>query len=195
MKTRWVVLKTPWWQCVAAGVPFLVDWAAGERWAIFRPEDYKGPEPGERDVVVAPHKAPRLAPVFESFGREDRIVLYETENLLGAPSWRAHSETLRSLAPSCRWWNYSARNALVYGDTPRPLRRLLSAPRPSQYRGREWGGPDVLFVGSMNQRRAVVLDQLAREPGVKVHVAPLGTFGRELAYLESYSRILLNIHY
>ena len=124
MNTRWVVLATPWWQCIAAALPFLMD--QGDRYTVIDPEAYTGPEPFGRDIVMAPHRAPRLAPVFDSFG--DRVTLYETENLLGAAAWRAHSEAIRKTAPRCPWLNYSAANAQVFGDTPRPLRRLLSGP-------------------------------------------------------------------
>jgi hypothetical protein len=119
--------------------------------------------------------------------------LYETENLLGAEAWRGHSAALRAMCPAVPWFNYSAVNAKVFGDTPRPLRRLLSGPLGPP-RPRASGGPDVLFVGSMNDRRARLLHRLAGA-GVYVH-APRGpVLGSDLAYLEGASRLVLNIHY
>jgi hypothetical protein len=163
----------------------------GDRFTVIDPEAYTGPEPFGRDVVIAPHRAPRLAPVFQCFA--DRVTLYETENLLGAEAWRAHSEALRRMCPDVPWMNYSARNAQVFGDTPRPLRRLLSGPLKPP-RPRATGGPDVLFVGSMNDRRARLLYALAGA-GVYVHAPKGPTFGSDLAYLEGASRLFLNIHY
>ena len=189
MTTRWVVLKTPWHECIQAAIPFLMD--PGDRFTAIDPEAYTGPEPFGRDVVIAPHRAPRLAPVFQCFA--DRVTLYETENLLAASAWRAHSETLRRMCPGVPWLNYSARNAQVFGDTPRPLRRLLSGPCEPP-RPRATGGPDVLFVGSMNARRARVLYQLTAA-GYRVHTPAQPTFGADLAYLEGASRLVLNIHY
>jgi hypothetical protein len=187
--TRWVVLKTPWWQCIAAAVPFLMD--QGDRFSLVDPVEYLGPAPFERDVVIGPHRAPMLARVFEQFA--DRVTLYETENLLGSEAWRAKSADLRRRAPSVPWLNYSAANAKVFGDTPRPLRRLLSGPcKPP--RPQATGGPDVLFVGSMNDRRARVLYQLTAA-GYHVHAPAQPTFGSDLAYLEGASRLVLNMHY
>jgi hypothetical protein len=189
MQTRWVILSTPWWPCIAAALPFLMD--QGDRYTVIDPEAYTGPEPFGRDVVMAPHRAPRLAPVFDSFG--DRVTLYETENLLGAEAWRRHSEAIRKTAPRCPWLNYSEANARVFGDTPRPLRRLLSGPcKPP--RPRASGGPDVLFVGSMNDRRARLLYQLTAA-GYHVHAPAQPTFGADLAYLEGASRLVLTMHY
>lgn len=190
--TRWIVLKTPWWECIAAAIPFLVDWHKAEVFQLIEPANYVAPGPFERHVILAPHRAPELAPLFEQHA--DRVVLYETENLLGAPDWRARSAAIRQAAPSVKWLNYSRANSAVFGDTFHPLRRLLSAPAPGRYRDPAWGGPDVLFVGSMNGRRAAVLDKL-RDAGVRVLVPDRPVFGAELAYLESYSRLLLNIHY
>lgn len=189
MNTRWVVLQMPWWQCIAAAVPFLM--RPGDRYALIAPADYRGPRPDEIDVVMAPHRAPQLAGTFERHA--DRILLYETENLLGAPGWRRRSEALRRACPGVAWLNYSAVNARVFGDEPWPLRRLLSP-----VRARPWptasGGPDVLFVGSPSARRTRVLAQL-RVEGLKV-CAPTGpVFGSDLAYLEAASRLVLNIHY
>ena len=189
MQTRWVILSTPWWECIQAAIPFLMD--PGDRFTVIDPEAYTGPEPFGRDVVIAPHRAPRLAPVFQSFA--DRVTLYETENLLAASAWRAHSETLRRMCPDVPWMNYSARNAQVFGDAPRPLRRLLSVPCEPP-RPRATGAPDVLFVGSLNDRRARLLHQLCAA-GYHVHVPAQPTFGSELAYLEGASRLVLNIHY
>lgn len=189
MKTRWVVLDCPWWQGKASAIPFLMD--QGDSFEVVRPDEYLGPLLHERDVVVGPHRAPMLAEVFEKHA--ERVTLYETENLLGSASWRARSADIRNRCPSVPWLNYSARNAEVFGDTPRPLRRLpegqYESPRPSA-----GGGADVLFVGSMNSRRAWILSALAAA-GYSVHVPAKPVFGEDLASLETSSRLVLNIHY
>lgn len=187
--TRWVVLRTDWFQCIEAAVPFLM--RPGDSVRLVEPTFYTGPEHGTRDVVMAPHRAPELAPVFERHAAD--VVLYETENLLGAPGWRARSEALRRQCPSVRWWNYSRINAQVFGDVWKPLQQRgfawppgLTAPRRD--------GPDVLFVGSLNTRRLRVLREL-EGAGLRVFWPNQPTFGRRLAELERSARLVLNVHY
>lgn len=189
MNTRWVVLATPWYECIAAAMPFLVP---GRRasWTYIDPEVYAGPEPGDQDVVMAPHRAPQLAPVFAAF--PDRITLYETENVLDPASpWVAPSTRLRLACPANPWLNYSAANASMFGDGVHPLRKIHHLPARDDRTPRPI---DVLFVGSLNHRRALILAQLAGA-GVKVHVPPGPVFGAELAKLEGQAKLLLNVHY
>jgi hypothetical protein len=187
MKTRWVVLTTQWYECIAAAMPFLVP---GQSWTYIDPAAYAGPNEGEQDVVMAPHRAPQLAPVFAAF--PDRITLYETENMLDPASpWVAPSTRLRLACPENRWLNYSRANASMFGDGVHPLRKIHHLPARDN---REPRPIDVLFVGSLNHRRATVLAKLARA-GAKVHAPAGAVFGAELARLEARSKIMLNVHY
>jgi hypothetical protein len=187
MKTRWVVFRTPWWQCLAAALPFLVE--PGDCFTVQDPTGYLGPLPFERDVILNPHRCHALGRVFDADA--DRIVLYETENMLDpACPWRRASEALRWACPRNTWWNYSAANARPHGDEVRPLRKVHDlAPRPRFPRP-----IDVLFVGSMNQRRADLLERL-RRLGVKCYWPRGAVFGTDLASLEACSKLLLNVHY
>lgn len=186
MNTRWVVFRTPWWQCLAAGLPFLV--GKDESFTVQDPKDYLGPFPFSRDVILNPHRCHALARVFAA--DPDRVVLYETENMLDpACPWRGASEALRVMCPKNAWWNYSAANARPHGDTVRPLRRLYGIDRAEAERP-----IDVLFVGSVNERRAAILNRLQAH-GVKVHIPRGAVFGADLAELESCSKLLLNVHF
>ena len=179
------MLQTPWWECIAAGLPFLLE--PGDTWAIQPPEDYR---PGAtRDVVLNPLRSRDLWPVFADCA--DRVIMYETENMLDrACWWRGVSRELRSLCPALRWWNYSAANARVHGDHVRPLRQIHAFPeRPARQRP-----IDVLFVGSINGRRSDLLSRL-RAAGVAVHCPTVPVFGAALALLESSARLLLNVHH
>jgi hypothetical protein len=193
--TRWVVLKTPWWECLAAGVPFLMD--RGDSFSVVEPAEYLPPLPFEHDVIMNPHRAPDLPNGLgdELIGKwrayPERVRLFETENLLAAHDWRARSARLREQLPRTRWLNYSSANASIFGDEYKPFRRLLSEPKK---RLRISGGPDVVFVGSMNERRALILDEL-RARGLDVVVPPFGTFGADLSYHEQAAKLVLNIHY
>lgn len=183
---RFVVLETPWWQCIAAGVPFLM--TPGDSFTVIRPGLYQPTD--ETDVIMNPHRSPQLAPIWNQ--NPDRVVLYETENVIGS-DWRAQSVDIRRTAPRCEWWNYSFENSAVFGDTPKPLRfsRGRRKLRPTSATER-----DVFFVGSLNERRGKVLDDL-RRAGLRVcHPAnsrPL--FGAPLAIAESQARVVLNMHF
>lgn len=191
MKTRWVVLNagTPWHNCVAAAIPFLAD--ARTDYAMCIPlAEYQGPLAGERDVVMNPHVAPILAPIFRRDA--DRVVLYETENVLDPSSnWRRASSWLRLRCPENRWWNYSAANASMFGDEVRALRKIHHLPRRDDRTPRPI---DVLFVGSLNQRRAAILAALTHR-GARVHIPDGPCFGADLERLEAKSKLLLNVHY
>ncbi len=52
---------------------------------------------------------------------------------------------------------------------------------------------DVLFYGSLNERRRAVLEELRRR-GARVHVA-FGVYGAQRDSLVARSRIVLNVHY
>jgi hypothetical protein len=190
MKTRWVVLRTDWFECIEAAVPFLMK--PGDTTQRVNAADYMGPRDGETDVIMNPHRALELAPIYQA--NETATFLYETENLLAdQTSWRAASAILRDLCPGVPWLNYSRVNAGVFGDRYRPLERRYGhaagwAPGPAPQ------GPDVLFVGSMNARRLRVLRALAAE-GLRVHAPNTPTFGHALAALEQSARLVLNVHY
>lgn len=188
---RFVVLKTPWWECIAAGVPFLKE--PGDcLWSV-SPEDYRGPDEGPgaiggEDVIMNPHRAPKLAPIWTA--NADRVILYETENLIGAARWRMASEQVRQKCPKNVWWNYSAVNAGVFGDVPRPL-RLAPGQRQQARLSQDL---DVVFIGSINERRAYVLSQL-KNTGLRVFATNGPIFGADLAALEARARVVLNMHY
>lgn len=190
---RYVVLKTPWWECIAAGVPFLK--SPGDCMLTIAPEHYRGPDEdpggGSTDVIMNPHRAPELAPIWREHAT--RTVLYETENLIGATRWRMASEQIRRACPRNWWWNYSAVNAEVFGDEARPLRIPLGARRPAPERQRP-PDLDVVFVGSLNDRRQRVLGLLERT-GLRVAITTGPIFGADLAALEARARVVLNVHY
>lgn len=190
MSKRFVVLKTPWWQCIAAGVPFLSQ--PGDSLMAIDPKDYLGPNCDrgvpETDVIMNPHRAPELARVWSKF--PEHVILYETENLISATNWRAASEEVRRRCPKNEWWNYSAANSAVFGDTPKPLRIPLGK-RAVHERNPDL---DVVFVGSMNPRRHSILNTLS-ELGFRVATTTGPIFGVDLAQLEARARVVLNVHF
>jgi hypothetical protein len=174
-----------------AGVPYLAT-GPGDWVSEMAPKDYRGPRDWV-DVIMNPHRAPELAPIWAR--HPDQVVLYETENLISAAGWRMASERVRRACPRNKWWNYSAANSAVFGDTPKPLRI------PPGERAHTTGASppkivDVAFVGSMNQRRMDLLAGLRRAGAtVAVHTAARGLFGADLAAFEAQARVVLNVHY
>lgn len=53
---------------------------------------------------------------------------------------------------------------------------------------------DVLFYGSMNERRRIVLKQLI-ESGLNVEIRVNDTYGEDLDYLIARAKVILNVHY
>jgi len=187
---RFVVLKTPWWECIAAGVPFLMN--PGDSLTVVDPKQYLGPMSDrgvfETDVIMNPHREPMLSRVWAQ--HPEHVILYETENLISATGWRMASERVRQRCPRNEWWNYSAANSAVFGDTPKPLRIPLGT-RAARDRDPDL---DVVFVGSLNKRRDVVLTKLVNA-GLRVATTTGPIFGPELAQLEARARVVLNVHF
>jgi Macrocin-O-methyltransferase (TylF) len=102
-----------------------------------------------------------------------------------------------SLAERCQIWDYSMSNINIWlnkkyiyapafvelGFVPE-LRKIVSSPEMDI---------DVLFYGSVNERRLKVLRQL-QDAGVRVHSA-FGVYGKERDTLIARAKIVLNMHY
>lgn len=193
---RWVVLRRegePWWQCQADALPYLVE--PGQSFVCCMARDYRPPAAWDCDVILNPHTAPELWPVFRA--APERIMLYETENMLAPNGWRARSEQTRRACGGCTWLNYSHVNARVFSDWWHPLQQrhelVRERPLPTPALGRPI---DVLFVGSMNSRRMNLVARLLRA-GVWVHGihTQRPAFGAALQWYQAHSRLFLNVHY
>jgi hypothetical protein len=122
-------------------------------------------------------------------------IIYNLEQISESSSWC--SPTYLRLLQSCQVWDYSARNiaSLVrlgvtvkvkhvpIGYVPE-LTRITAAPVEDI---------DVLFYGSMNERRNNVISQL-RQAGLNAH-AVFGVYGPSRDALIARSKVLLNMHY
>jgi hypothetical protein len=184
---RWVVLLAPWYQCIAAGLPYLRQPGDGELFC--EPHTYCGPPEGCTDIILGPTRFPYLTPVFNR--APERTFFYETENVLYDGPWRRRSADLRRACPKVAWLNYSDRNAEVFGDLFAPLRRIHAPkPRPTAYQH------DVLFVGSLNERRTQLLWRLKEaDVAVRVHDTIIPIFGADLEAAQQQARLVLNVHY
>jgi len=120
-------------------------------------------------------------------------ILYNLEQVQEGSPW--FGPDLLSLYRRFPVWDYSSQNAeaLVRLGLPRP--RLVPVgfvPELCRIAPAE-EDIDVLFYGSVNERRQAVLEELSRR-GARVHVA-FGVYGAERDRLVARSRLVLNVHY
>ncbi|HYG67911.1 MAG TPA: hypothetical protein VD838_09635 [Anaeromyxobacteraceae bacterium] len=124
----------------------------------------------------------------------DDAILYNLEQIDPGSSWLRPALLERFRRHEV--WDYSARNAARYPELglrpPRvvpigwvpELTRIRPAPREDL---------DVLFYGSVNDRRARVLEAL-RARGLRVHAA-FGVYGAARDALVARAKVVLNVHY
>lgn len=177
---RWICIASPWVKCLFDGIEYLKQ--DDEKVLIVDQRNFTAQS---GDVIMAPHTInERFLPNFDREG----VTFYETENLLCPTNpWLKTSARVRKLTQR-PWWNYSAANAAVYGDTARPLQlRPVVAPAREK-------DIDVLFVGSASGRRAEVLRQL-EDLRIVYITTQNPVFMPRLADFYSRSKILLNVHY
>jgi len=120
-------------------------------------------------------------------------IIYNLEQLGGAQLRPEYYQ----LAGRHQIWDYDAKNLHYWtklGSSYKPVHAPIGyIPELSRIPAGGQQDIDVLFYGSLNERRSHILKQL-KEAGVKVHVA-FGVYGKERDDLIARSRIILNIHY
>lgn len=148
-------------------------------------------EPSRLNIVLGAH-------LLDDQGldalRSHDVILYNFEQLDRKSTWmrRAYIDALAA----CRTWDYSRRN-IAYLRTLRPSARPEFV--PLGYCA-NWTGThamdqdiDVLFYGSMNERRKQTLDAL-KSAGLNVHAA-FGVYGKERDALVARAKVVLNVHF
>jgi len=146
-------------------------------------------EPGWTHVILGAH----LLPPDRMHAVPPGSVIYNLEQLGGAELRPEYYE----LACRHHIWDYDLRNIAKWkamgcscapvhvpiGYVPE-LTRIPASPRPDI---------DVLFYGSVNERRARILNAL-KSAGIKVHIV-FGVYGAERDQLIARSKIVLNVHF
>jgi SAM-dependent methyltransferase len=120
-------------------------------------------------------------------------ILYNLEQL-GGPSL---PKQFYEVAVKHQMWDYSLKNIdtwnvmkCAYLPVHVPLGYVLELSRIKAQRPQDI---DVLFYGSLNERRIRVVKDL-KDAGVKVHTA-FGVYGEERDKLIARSKIILNVHF
>jgi SAM-dependent methyltransferase len=120
-------------------------------------------------------------------------ILYNLEQL-GGPNL---PKQFYEVAVKHRVWDYSLQNIKTW-DVMKcaypPIHVPLGyVPQLSRIKSRKTQDIDVLFYGSLNERRSHIIKAL-KSAGVKVHTA-FGVYGKERDELIARSKIVLNVHF
>jgi SAM-dependent methyltransferase len=120
-------------------------------------------------------------------------VVYNLEQL-GGPSLPTH---FYELAHRYRVWDYSPQNLEQWKATgyarPPVLVPLGYVPELSRIQSAAMQDIDVLFYGSLNERRIRIVKAL-KDAGARVHTL-FGVYGKQRDELIARSKIVLNIHF
>jgi predicted nucleotidyltransferase len=143
------------------------------------------------NVILGWHLLP-FKKEYSSF----KYIPYQLEQLSSA-AWNAFSENAKKvLSHAFKVWDYSSENVRFLKE-----RGLSALHLPVGYHQSleqvPQGRPkdiDVLFFGSMGERRQKVLNILEREKKVRLH-ALFGVYGRERDEFIARSKIVLNVHF
>ena len=147
--------------------------------------------PNDTERVIA--LGANLLPSMGLGGLPPGLILFNLEQILEGSPWL--QPDYLSLLKRHTVWDYSANNVAALaklgvdgvincgiGYAP----ELTRIPATSE-------DIDVLFVGSINQRRRALLDEIVKR-GLKVHAA-FGVYGTERDALIARAKLVLNVHY
>jgi hypothetical protein len=144
--------------------------------------------PGHRHIVLGSNLLPGLG-VRPAPGS----ILYNLEQVQAGSSWMRPE--LLKLFRQFPVWDYSARNVARWVELGVPEPRCVpigTIPEMTRIPSRP-EEIDVLFYGSINERRKKIIDTL-RARGVRAE-AVFGAYGAVRDHLISVSRLILNLHY
>lgn len=175
---RVVLLTNPWYECLEDTARLLA-LGLGCPSIIKIDPNFYFINRGKRDVILGLHASPEISIPSDS-------IIYQTEH----PStwtqqycWEMGKHEV---------WTYSAHARPGPDSKHVPLGYHPDFPRIAPAKEQDI---DVLFFGSLSDRRVSVLNEMTIRHGLRVHAAPLGTFGPELHSLISRSKVVLNVHY
>jgi hypothetical protein len=149
----------------------------------------EGRIPGRQHIVLGSN----LLPAFRLPLAPDAI-LYNLEQADPASGW--FRPELLEVFSRYRVWDYNQKNAVALGALGINVERVVPigyVKELSRIQFSERRDIDVLFFGSMNQRRQEVIHRL-KASGLNV-AAVFGVYGKDRDALIARSKLLLNIHY
>jgi hypothetical protein len=144
-----------------------------------------------KTIVLGANLLSRL----ENTSLPDDIVIYNTEQIQTDSDWM--TSDYKSILSSYPVWDYSKRNLdslqSLLGKTDVTLCPIGYQPELTSIRPIEEQDIDVFFYGSINDRRAAILDELEAQ-GLTV-VFKFGVYGAQRDAYIARAKIIINIHY
>jgi len=123
------------------------------------------------------------------------VIVYNLEQITGAKA--ASSAGYFELLKRCRVWDYSPRNIAAYANLGLGIEAALLpigyVPELERITSAREQDIDVLFYGSLNERRNAILDEV-RGAGLNTKVV-FGAYGPARDELIARSKVVLNLHY
>jgi hypothetical protein len=160
--------------------------------------------PTELMFILIPHllvtSVSRLPP-------PGKYVIYQLEQLNDKGVGNLHPKVIfndlfcRLIRQSLVAFDYTSINVGCYPDSCKDKVRVLTPPIKSDVdratTSQLSDGPDVLFYGSMNSRRNIIIGNLTKQLNARGHSVKVvhGLFGEELLDLVAQSKVVLNIHF
>ena len=123
----------------------------------------------------------------------DTVILNTEQIFSDHTSWNSNIFTW---AKKFETWDYSDRNIIKFEEIGAPKVKLLNIGHQPELRRivkSHTQEIDVLFYGSINDRRRKIIDELSKS-GIKIK-AVFGVYGRNRDELISKSKIVLNLHH
>lgn len=120
-------------------------------------------------------------------------ILVNAEQFLGGTPW---NENILAWIRSFEVWDYSTQNIKEFermGLTNTKYLQLGYQKELDRIQKTGTQDIDILFYGSINQRRSTILEQL-KQTGAAVHTC-FGIYGKDRDHLISKSKLVLNLHY
>lgn len=153
--------------------------------------------PGRRIILFGAHlmEPGQWAEALAGLPADQDIIIYNTEQVDPSVSWMSYGYLSMLGGPRVQVWDYSARNVAALASlgifarhVPIGYHRALT-----RIPARVQEDIDVLFYGSMNERRTKVVTQIG-EAGLAMD-AVFGVYGHERDMLVARSKVVLSMHY
>lgn len=143
-------------------------------------------ERNRANVVICGHLIPE-----ELLKIDQKLIIFNSEQLPEDSVWT--SPHYRNLLDNSYVWDYSPANLLKMKHSNTQLIDFYYCDQLSRLEIKKPAKYDLVFYGSINERRKKILDQIVKS-GLRVKVI-FGAYGGERDSLIAESRAVLNLHY
>jgi hypothetical protein len=143
-------------------------------------------DPNRANIVVCGHLVPE-----ELLRIDSKLIIFNSEQLPEDSVWT--SPHYRSLLDKNYVWDYSPANLLKMKHGNTQLINFYYCDQLSRLEIKKPAKYDLVFYGSINERRKKILDEISKG-GLRIKVV-FGAYGGDRDALISESRAVLNLHY